>query len=587
MKIGKMIGENIKKMDTEQVTLTKTESDVVKKSNTQTIAKIIIILILVFIGGIGVYSIFQKFYLLPSLIPPKHSSNISINANSLFGTMIAFNINDAAMGMSGDIQKGWTQFRKDDSAYQNLLNNLEKLIQDRIKLVKTTGFSLDRASFVYFTWNIIEPQKGQFDWGLTDIYVKGATNAGVKISAVIQPYVAWDQKDTQVNANCKMLDAAYYNYKAGPPKDIAEYQNFLTKMVERYKDNVAVWEIGNEPDAQCSGYENNPQEYFNLLKISSETIKKAYPDAKVVNGGASGHSNNNSERNFWTKFFQLGGSQYIDYFNIHYNNERSPDVKLGPASFQEDLTFFNNLMDKSATGGNGRKPLYLTEFGIYSGSPSDQPPGQSAQEQGQTQTNVSSNQPINGKCGDNICDDFEKQNPSACSQDCGENVPSGNLGQPSMQPIQEQTNGQNVQPNQGQTLRNLSENDQAILYFKYSILAFANDVKVVFIDLIGSDKDIIGSSMAFNIDGKPRLFLTTLKAIDSKIGGFSKAEKIADGQYKFTVGDKTIYALWSGTPPKEISGKVKVTDIKGQEQIVDASAVKLSADQPVFLELQK
>jgi len=123
------------------------------------------------------------------------------------------------------------------------------------------------------------------------------------------------------------------------------------------------------------------------------------------------------------------------------------------------------------------------------------------------------------------------------------------------------------------------------LYFKYSILAFANGVKVVFIDLIGPDNGVVGSSMAFNTDGQPRLFLATLKMIGNRISGFSKIEKIATGQYKFTVGEKTIYALWSGTLPNEISGKVKVIDIKGQEKNVDAAAIKLSTDQPVFIEL--
>lgn len=362
-----------------------------------------------------------------------------------------------------------------------------------------------------------------------------------------------------------MLDAAYYDYKDGPPKDITEYQNFLTKTVERYEDKVAVWEIGNEPDAQCGGYENNPQGYFNLLKISSETIKKVNPQAKVTNGGAPGHSDNSSERSFWTKFFQLGGSQYIDYFNLHYNTERNQDAKLDPATLLKDLTFFNNLMDKNG----GRKPLYLTEFGIYSGSPSSQQGGQPAQGPGQGQTNLPT-QPTSGKCGDGVCDDFEKQNPNACPQDCGGSMPS-----------------QNTQPNQGQTLRNVSENEQAALYFKDSILAFANGVKVVFIDLVGKEDGIVGSSMIFNLEGKPKPFLVTLKTIANKISGFSKVEKIADGQYKFTVGNKTIYALWSGALPNEISGKVKVTDVKGQEQTVDTATVKLSADQPVFLEPQK
>lgn len=528
---------------------------------------LIIILLLIVAGSSIAY-----------LVLKKSSVNVSTTIKPLFGTMLAFNINDALTAPPD--MKGWTEFKKDNSGYQDLKNNLKKIIQNRTKLVRETGFSLDREVIGYFTWNIIEPQKGQFDWELTDIYVKGTSNAGVKISAVIQPFAGWDQKNTSPLAHCNALDFAYYDYKAGPPNNLTEYKNFLTKTVERYKNNVAVWEIGNEYDGSCGGYQNNPQGYFELVKITSETIKKVDPKAIVTNGGALEFSDN-SIRNFWTKFFQLGGGQYLDYFNIHYNIERSPNAKSNPATFQEVLTFFNNLMEKNG----GRKPLYLTEFGIYSGAPSTQQiGGQPVQEPGQVQTNLpiqstsparSPNQPANGKCGDGICDNFEKQNPNACPQDCSGSVQSGNPKLPSMQPIQ------------GQTLRKANENGQAALYFKYSVLAFANGANVVFIDLIGSDNNSIGSSMAFNTDGQPRLFLATLKTVASKISGFSDVFKIADGQYKFTVGGKNVYALWSGTSPNEISGQVKITDIRGQERLMDTTEIPLSADQPIFLEPQK
>ena len=515
-----------------------------------------------------------------------------VNANSLFGTMIAFNINEAAMDMSDAIQGGWTEFRKDDTAYKKLLSNLKKLIQDRTKLVKATGFSPDRGSFGYFTWNVIEPQKGQFDWGLTDMYTQGASNAGVKISAVIQPFASWDQKGVQTNKGA--LDFAYYDYKAGPPNDLVEYENFLTKTVERYKGKVSVWEIANEPDSPDGGYQNNPKAYFNLLKISSETIRKADPSAKVVNGGASGFANtNNGEKNFWTNFFELGGGQYIDYFNLHYNIERSQSAKLDSAAFEEDLKIYNNLMDKNG----GRKPLYLTEFGIYSGAPSEPAPmaGGPTQEPGQTQTNLltqppqsgpSPNQsPSSGKCGDGICDAFEKANPNACPQDCGGSALSGSPGQYQSQPPQGQAPNKNIQPNQGGVLPKLSENAQAVLYFKDSVLAFANGAKVVFIDLVGPDNSIVGSSMAFNTDGQPRLFLTALKTVNQKLAGFSKVEKIANGQYKFTIGNKIIYALWSGNLPTAISGQVKVTNLIGEEKLMNVQEIKFSNQNPVLVKI--
>ncbi|MDO8593846.1 MAG: hypothetical protein Q7R59_03040 [bacterium] len=544
------------------------------------------IVVLALFGGIGYFISHNN---LPSTSPVSSNNPEAVTSSpataakgtSPFGTMLAFNINDAAMDLSGSIQKGWTEFRKDTAAYQTLKSNLEKNIQTRTALVRATGFSLDRELVPYFTWNVIEPSKGQFDWDLTDQYAQAAVNAGVKISAVIQPFASWDQKGTVPLTNCNALDFAYYDYKVGPPNDLAEYENFLTKTVERYKSKVAVWEIGNEYDGPCGGYENNPQGYFDLLKMTSETIKKAYPQAIVTNGGASEMVGNGpgtaSTKNFWTKFFVLGGGRYIDYFNFHYNTERSQNATLDPAAFQKTLTFLNDLMDKNG----GRKPLYLTEFGIYSGSPSSQPPG--GLQQGPIQTQIQATiPPAGGTCGDGTCDSFEKTNSNACPADCGGST-SNPSAQPSVQPVQRQTTGQYVQPSQGQAGQGVSANAQAALYFKDVILAFASGVKVVFIDLIGSDSNMVGSSMAFNTDNQPRLFLTMLKTISTAVGSFSKVDKIANGQYKFTLENKTVYTLWSGTLPNGISGNVTVTDMKGQKRVVDATAITISVDQPILV----
>ena len=509
------------------------------------------IVVLAVLGGFGYFALHNSAS--PQSSPANSNNAEATKEAALFGTMLAFNINDAALNLSGSIQKGWTEFRKDAAAYKTLTSNLEKNIRTRTALVRATGFSLDRELVPYFTWNIIEPSKGQFDWDLTDLYAQAATNAGVKISAVIQPFASWDQKNTVPLANCNALDFAYYDYKVSPPNDLAEYENFLAKTVERYKGKVAVWEIGNEYDGPCGGYQDDPQGYFDLLKMTSETIKKADPQAIVTNGAASEMVGTGpgtvSTKNFWTKFFALGGGRYIDYFNFHYNTERSQSATLNSATFQEAITFLNDLMDKNGD----RKPLYLTEFGIYSGTPSSQPPGQPSQAPQQVQILAPFNaspQPL------------QPYNPSP------------------QQPPQSAPSGASVQ---NQTLANESESAQSVLYFKDSILAFAGGVHTIFIDLIGPSDSVVGSSMAFTTDNQPRPFLTTLKAILSTVGGFSAVEKIANGQYKFTVGNKTVYALWSGTLPNGISGKVTVIDMRGQQRTMDASTVTISADQPIFV----
>jgi hypothetical protein len=71
----------------------------------------------------------------------------------------------------------------------------------------------------------------------------------------------------------------------------------------------------------------------------------------------------------------------------------------------------------------------------------------------------------------------------------------------------------------------------------------------------------------------------TVQVIKEKVGDWH----IEEGQYKFTIGGQTVYALWgSGPPPAEITGQVTVVDITGAEKTIDAASLRL-ADNPVFV----
>lgn len=51
----------------------------------------------------------------------------------------------------------------------------------------------------------------------------------------------------------------------------------------------------------------------------------------------------------------------------------------------------------------------------------------------------------------------------------------------------------------------------------------------------------------------------------SKLDYFTAAEKIAEGQFKFTVDGETVYVLWQGEVPSEVNDDVRVIDIYGNE----------------------
>lgn len=72
-----------------------------------------------------------------------------------------------------------------------------------------------------------------------------------------------------------------------------------------------------------------------------------------------------------------------------------------------------------------------------------------------------------------------------------------------------------------------------------------------------------------------------IETIKQKLGDWS----IEEGQYRFAIKDKAVYALWGTGPlPSEITGEVKVTEISGIQRVTDSATLKLS-DSPIFVEI--
>ena len=75
-----------------------------------------------------------------------------------------------------------------------------------------------------------------------------------------------------------------------------------------------------------------------------------------------------------------------------------------------------------------------------------------------------------------------------------------------------------------------------------------------------------------------------LKTMTEKIDYFDAADKLAEGRFRFTIGDRAVYALWgSGPLPDGLTGPMMVTDISGGQSQVPAGSLVLT-DKPVFVE---
>jgi hypothetical protein len=433
----------------------------------------------------------------------------------LFGTMMAL---QTSRGFAGDkaleslMETSWLTLRDHTSSFNKFVTTMENGFGAIVRQLESIGYSSNRDVVGAFVWNVVQPEKdGSYDWTLADAVMKAAGEAGITVSAVMHPFAGWDTTEEVDPNRCVGIDFAYFDHKVGAPKDIDAYTKWVTATVERYdgdgvddmdglKTRVEAWEIGNEEEGPCGGDLATASVYVPLLKTTYETIKAADPTALVLNAGAleivgGGGQEISATKEYWKSFFALGGGKYVNIFNMHYNRERegadaTADVWL------EHLDFFNGLMQEQGLN----KPIWLTEFGTYSGSPSARP------------------------------------------------VPTPPAGHPAKNPL--------APPSQ-------SEAFQAAWYFRYTVMGFEAGVRRYFVDLSGKNNTGIGGSALLDERGEARSFLDVLKTLGLTLDGMTRVERLAEGEYVFTTPQATVYALWSGSVPERMPREGRVLSMTG------------------------
>jgi hypothetical protein len=159
-------------------------------------------------------------------------------------------------------------------------------------------------------------------------------------------------------------------YKSDPPKgmgtatQIAQYKQWLTTTILRYKNDIQYWEINNEPDipenwdidvhtySDQTAYEASVQSFIRFMKLNYETIHANSQDAQVLYGGLS----------------EFYAERYIDAM-IKYDAYRYMDI-MAFHPYHGDpqgiLDRLNMLYQKMATQpGFAAKPVWVTEIGFH------------------------------------------------------------------------------------------------------------------------------------------------------------------------------------------------------------------------------
>lgn len=74
----------------------------------------------------------------------------------------------------------------------------------------------------------------------------------------------------------------------------------------------------------------------------------------------------------------------------------------------------------------------------------------------------------------------------------------------------------------------------------------------------------ISDAPTFITDGKVSLPFYLNKLLELKLDGFTQAEKIDDGQYRFLVDENWVYILWNGVPDSIKNESIEITSMFGE-----------------------
>lgn len=230
-------------------------------------------------------------------------------------------------------------------------------------------------------WDIIEPQKGTFDWAYYDQLYLGTFKNNIKMFVSILPANRWD----------RYIDPRQPEQM---PKDIEAYKNFLRKAVERYDGDgiddapgspvISVWQISNEADLFWKG---TPADYAKFLKESYKIIKEANPKALVAIAGVASPLGFAGTKKFYLPLLEELSrirdnpqDRYFDIFDFHwypfmfesqynYLVEHAFGAKVG---FYLDA-YINDIKQRLSGYGYDNIPIFITETAQYSGKPNPPP----------------------------------------------------------------------------------------------------------------------------------------------------------------------------------------------------------------------
>ena len=204
------------------------------------------------------------------------------------------------------------------------------------------------------SWGGVEYVKGEWRWEMTDPGIQilyhnlPPHNAGLLVNLKSIP--SWAAKDPTADG-AMVWAPQIYRGSSSVPAHMKNWEDYLTRLVTRYKGRIKYYETPNEANHEMK---LTPQQILETNRVMYQTIKRIDPSAIVV-GPATAGTPTMAE---WTgEYMALGGKDITDIVTCHFYGQPEAIPYL-----------YGKVKMELRRAGAGDKPVWNSESGYLPNS---------------------------------------------------------------------------------------------------------------------------------------------------------------------------------------------------------------------------
>ncbi|MBC7813066.1 MAG: cellulase family glycosylhydrolase [Burkholderiales bacterium] len=203
----------------------------------------------------------------------------------------------------------------------------ETSASEHLDWIKLMGFSHVKQ---IFAWEDLEPIQGEWHFERGDWIVDAVAERGLKLIARLSDTPDWAYDDEEVPNSVHDTPAGHLD----------DWANYCGAVAERYRGRIAAYQLWNEPNLarEWGGHPPNAQAFVDLLRVCSDAIRAADPDAILISGGLSPTGTWTEEATpddmFFRAMYDAEFQQYVDVVGVHAPGFSAPQLSPAEAETQ-------------------------------------------------------------------------------------------------------------------------------------------------------------------------------------------------------------------------------------------------------------